>query len=449
MEPIGFQGYLAFTKSAYTYDDTNRLHLRGMKATKVDQLGEGVGPLWSMLGGLLSKHDLHVYYITSEMADAASQQFLEFDVAEVEDVTSADDVMLYWSAPIQAIINQKSHAVIGVSGSMRWLRSYFKSPATNLGRGDIFRVMLPQSSPSISTAILKISSDQVVTLSCLQPPAEIEGLRRLSIVEAIDVCINQLSAWQTSLPEMASKVVSFNLTEGWRECRVRKSLADAQDQINKDQMPLAIVPAELLAAVHKQRNGSIVFDSLTGQFTRTRQPNTYFNGRIYARVLEEVPILDERLRQMGYSTISSRLRVQEMQGYAGTLDLLVNILQLVAVVLGVVTVSVVFMEVTRRRQASIGIMRIMGMKRMGIFLFVFIRALMIAVLGWIFATALAVAATYLMPIACKADCLFLPRDFAEVLAGALACSSLGVVFHAWYAATRLDPVDAISESKVQ
>lgn len=248
---------------------------------------------------------------------------------------------------------------------------------------------------------------------------------------------------------MANKVVSFDLNEGWRESRVRKSLADAQDQINKDHMPLAIVPAELLAAIHRQRNGTIVFDSLTGQFTRTRQPNTYYNGRIYASVLEDIPVLDERLRQMGYSTISSRLRVQEMQGYAGTLDLLVNILQLVAVVLGVVTVSVVFMEVTRRRQTSIGIMRIMGMEPMGIFLFVFIRALMIAVVGWIFATVLAVSATYLMPFACKADCLFLPSDFAQVLAGALVCSSVGVVFHAWYAATRLDPVDAISGGKVQ
>ncbi len=449
MDTIGYQGYLAFTKRPYTYDDTNRLHLRGMKATKVDQLVEGVSPLWSRLGGLLSKHDLHVYYITSEMGSTASRQFLDFDVAEVEDITGADDVMLYWSAPIEATINQQSHAVIGVSGSMRWLRSYFKSPATNLGRGDMFRVMLPHSAASISTATLNISSDQVVTLSCLQPSTEIEGLGQFSIVEAIDACIHQLSSWRTSLPELASKVVSFNLNDGWQECRVRKFLADAQNQINKDHMPLAIVPAELLAAIHKQRGGSMAFDSMTRQFTRTRQPNTYFNGRIYANVLEDIPVLDERLRQMGYSTISSRLRVQEMQGYAGTLDLLVNILQLVAVVLGVVTVSVVFMEVTRRRQTSIGIMRIMGMEPMGIFLFVFIRALMIAVVGWIFATAFAVAATYLMPIACQAECLFLPGDFAQVLAGALACSSLGVLFHAWYAATRLDPVDAISGGKVQ
>ena len=209
------------------------------------------------------------------------------------------------------------------------------------------------------------------------------------------------------------------------------------------------MPTELLSALHKQKNDVLAFDSNASRFVATPQPNRYFNGRIYATVLEDIPVIDDQLQALGYSTLSSRLRVQEMQGYAGTLDLLVNVLQLVAIGLGIVTVSVIFMEVTRRRQTSIGIMQIMGMEPRGVFLFVFVRAVMIAGIGWVLATVCSVFASYILPLTCDADCRFTVGDFVQVLAGALVCSSIGVLFHAWYAANRLDPVDAISGGKVQ
>ncbi|MDA7950893.1 MAG: hypothetical protein MPJ24_05330 [Pirellulaceae bacterium] len=107
------------------------------------------------------------------------------------------------------------------------------------------------------------------------------------------------------------------------------------------------------------------------------------------------------------------------------------------------------MEVTRRRQTSIGIMRIMGMQSHGIFLFVFARAILIAGLGWAIASLLALLIAQGLPLlATGANCHLTVGDFFQVLAGAILCSAIGVTYHA-YAATRWDPMTAINTGKVQ
>jgi ABC-type antimicrobial peptide transport system permease subunit len=212
--------------------------------------------------------------------------------------------------------------------------------------------------------------------------------------------------------------------------------------------PIAVVPAGLLAALNRLKQGSLAFDPVNQEFQRINLPNQYFSGRFYARVLEDVPVIDDRLTQLGYSTVSNKLRVVEMQGYASTLDLLVGILQAIAVALGVVTASVIFLEVTRRRQASIAIMRIVGMDSVGIFLFVFVRAILIAGLGWAIASLIAAIISIALPFLTNAECRLLVSDYIRVLAGAIACSVLGISFHA-YAATKIPPLEGIKQGKVQ
>ncbi|MEO1527436.1 MAG: FtsX-like permease family protein [Planctomycetota bacterium] len=442
-----FPSYLTFTKRPYKFGDTNRLHLRGLKATKIESNVDGVD--WRTIGGLLKPHDLNVYCITSEMAGESTSAYLDFDVSEIEDITETDDVALYWADPIKANLDGQTHTMVGVSGNSRWLRQYFKSPAARLNGVDPFRVILPHASSHQTLCELEMSDGTPISLKRLVTPAEIKSLSRLRVVQWVDDMLTKVDGLFSNMGEMPALLSELPVERAWRSSGFRHWLNDTQNSFNQSQPTLAIVPAELVSAFRQQSEGTLVYDSAVGQFTRPTQSNVYFEGRIYAAVLEDILTIDEELERLGYAVSCSRTSVEEMQGYAGTLDLLVWILQLVAIALGVVTVVVVFLEITRRRQTSIGIMRIMGMRPQGVFLFVFVRALMIAILGWTFASLLAVIASFAMPWMFGAACLYQPADFVNVLIGALVCSSFGVSFHAWHAATRLDPVDAIAGGKVQ
>jgi hypothetical protein len=448
-DSIGFQGYLAFAKQPYSADDLNRLHMRGFKAALLPnaiQSGKPVTP--RNLCGLLKPHDLHVYFLTSESQDGRMEQYLNFDVNEVESITTSDDVLLYWSEPIDANIDDQAHLLVGVSGSLRWLRSYFHDVQTRFANNDISKVMLPFTGGK-SSVRLKLKDGHSLNLLCAPVPETVRAIGSSRLVDSADEVVQQLHEVSLLGSTILRNVTTgFDLLNGWSNSTLRANLILMDQQIDSCRQPIAVVPARLLSAIHRHLQGSLSFDSVNQRFQRVSSPNRYFSGRFYARVLEDVPVIDEFLQQLGYSTISSKLRVLEMQGYAGTLDLLVYILQLISIVLGVVTASVIFMEVTRKRQTSIGIMRIMGMNSFGIFLFVFIRAILIAVLGWAMASILALIISKALPILANADCRLVIADYISVLIGAILCSTLGVAYHA-YAATKLDPMEAIKKGKVQ
>ena len=433
---LGKQGYLAFSRQIYGEDERQRLHLRGLKATEIGlDATEGMDSQWRELYGLLVPHRLHVYWITSNAQSDTTECLLDFEAFEIAEITTVDDVMLDWSRPRLLKINGQLHRMIGLSGSMRWLKKYLRDPEAKLPTGDMFRVMLP-SAPEVQHAELELPSGQNVKVACVPVPDTLTGFGQPCLVKSIDQIANRLDPF-------------VRVGNYWRTCNLRLLLADLEAVTSESNPPLAIVPTSLLTALHRNAAGAIVFDPVACQFNWTRKTNHYFSGRFYASVLEDVPVIDAQMQSMGYSTISSKTRVMEMQSYAGTLELLVNILQVVAIALGIVTVSVLFMDITRRRQTSIGVMRILGMEPQGVFLFVFVRAVLIATLGWLIATIVSMVFSFLLPILTHAECRLVTFDFIQVLGGAIICSMIGVAFHAWNAATRLDPVTAISGGKVQ
>jgi ABC-type lipoprotein release transport system permease subunit len=448
-DSLGYHGYLAFAKQEYTGNDTNRLHLRGLKATAITNTDkDSDDSMWRELYGMLQPHNLHVYFITSEAQNEAFELYVSFGVNEIEDITPSDDVMLYWSKPTTVNIGNTSHVMVGISGSLRWLRGYFYDLNTRLDGEEMNRVLLPFTEGE-GNAELTLTEATSLRLTRVATPDTVAAINASKLAPAADAFVQQLVDLSSEFDAFWPRVVGyFDLTEAWGNSEVRSTLAAIDEQLNENRQRIAIVPPRLLSAVQRYRQGSLAFDSINGSFQRVSSPNYYFSGRFYARVLEDVPVIDDHLQMLGYSTVSSRLRVIEMQSYAGTLDLLVVTLQIIAIVLGVITSSVIFMEVTRRRQTSIGIMRIMGMKSHGIFLFVFARAILIAGLGWVLASVMAWLITMGLPLVANAECRLTVSDFAVVLLGAIVCSALGVAYHA-YAATKLDPMTAINSGKVQ
>ncbi|MDA7950894.1 MAG: hypothetical protein MPJ24_05335 [Pirellulaceae bacterium] len=321
---LGHQGYLAYNKGAYTESDLNRLHLRGFKAVSIPATTQDSSQANCRdLYGLLKPHKLHVYKITSETQNERFEQYLDFHVNEVEKITTADDVMLYWSEPTYAKIEKKNHLLIGVSGSLRWLRGYFRDMRTRFNRPALPHVMLLDSEKT-SSVELELSGGQHLRLTALPVPTQIRVMRTSRFTKMADEVIqcweDIASSFDSILP---SRVAFFNYTKRWKQSEFRQKLIEVDRYNNSQGQQIAIVPAGLLSAIHRYRQGTLSFDPINQQFHRVNEPNKYFNGCFYARVLEDVPLIDDYLQKLGYSTVSSRLRVLEMQGYAGTLNLLV------------------------------------------------------------------------------------------------------------------------------
>ena len=447
-DSIGQQGYMAFAKQPYSPDDLNRLHMRGFKATLLSSDGSLPNSRTErrLYGLLKPHHDLHVYFVTAETQDDRREQYLNFDVTEVESITTSDDVLFYWCEPINASIDDRDHLIVGLSGSLRWLKSYLYDIQTRFTGKGMARAILPMGGDNTRSQ-LRLFDGQTLILECTPASQSVRELGASQLVPLADQAVNKL---QTILDFKIfhKSVGKIELFEKWAISNCRARLLQVDKHYDSSRQPIAIVPAHLLAAMHRHRQGSLSYDPTHQRFQSASTPNRYFSGLFYARVLEDVPVIDEKLQQLGYSTVSTKMRVMEMQGYARTLDLLVNILQAISIALGVVTASVIFMELTRRRQTSIGIMRVMGMNSIGIFLFVFIRAILIATLGWALASLVSLIIAQALPILTNAECRLIILDYMQVLFGSVICSVLGVSFHA-YMATKLDPIEAIHCGKIQ
>ncbi len=441
-DSVGVHGYLAFCKQPYSADDLKRLHLRGYKASLLSSEGSfpNSRPETRMCG-LLKPHALYVYFVTAETQNDRMDEYLNFDVNDLESITSSDDVFMYWSNPINANIDNKDHLIVGCSGNMRWLRSYFvDSNVRFTGQKNLARAILPMGGDN-TKAQLSLFDGQTLALECIPASQAVRDLGASKWVQIADQTFKRLQDYHNSL-------IKMELFKQWECSFWRVQLGEFDKHHNSSRQPIAIVPAQMLAALHRHKQGSLTFDPFHQRFVRTNMPNRYFRGHFIARVLEDVPVIHETFEKLGYSVVSLKMRVREMQGYGRTLDLLVNILSGISIALGVVTASVIFMEVTRRRQTSIGVMRIMGMDSTGIFCFVFVRAILMAILGWVFASMVSIIIAQTLPILTDANFTLTLFDYIRILLGSILCSALGVSYPA-YAATKIDPIDAINFGKVQ
>lgn len=438
-ESIGCQGYLAFSKKSYSTDDLQRLHRRGFQAIDLaasDQPEDRAN--WINLYGLLRSHPFHVYFVTSDTQNENLDVFSRLTVEEVEAITDSDDVLLYWSSPTTAKIHGKEYIILGIAGSMRWLKSYFLDISVRMTGKDMKRVMFVRGGGTTPTTRLPLSSEQSITLTTVPTPPAIQNSAELG--------------WMRSADSVAARISSFWRIDHshWKNSRMRTTIADLEHVIETQQRPLAIVPPPLLAAIHQSSKKTLVFDGINETFQRVNMPNYYFSGRFCARVLADVPLIDEKLQSLGFSTVSSRLRVLEMQSYAGTLDLFTAILSTISFALGIVTASVLFSEITRRKQTAVGVMRIMGMPPSGVLTFVFIRAIIIGLLGWSIAVATTLLITNVLPLfAANAPCRLFWVDYAFVGIGSISCAAIGIAYSAYHAAFVLAPIDAIRLGKVQ
>jgi hypothetical protein len=218
-----------------------------------------------------------------------------------------------------------------------------------------------------------------------------------------------------------------------------------------------VVPVQFLARLTAYDRGVADFDNATRLFVPVPEPSVYGKARLFARTIDDVPSVVEGLIKRRFAVISESGRISEIHEQDNSLQLLVVVVGLGVFLFGILTVLSVLVDSTDRKRGVIGVLRVMGVSRGGIFLLVLLRAAAIGVLagalagvaGWAIGHVLAwQAPAHSLLARWKPDISIQihPYDVALVMVGAVACAAIGAVFPAWKAA-KLDPFDAIVEGR--
>jgi len=232
---------------------------------------------------------------------------------------------------------------------------------------------------------------------------------------------------------------------------------DERQSITSKGSPLAVVPMDLLAYVHAEASGSVEYDAINRLFVAVPQETLFDKARLYANTIDRVPSVVDHLRQRGFAIMSEVTRIREIHQQDHSLQLLVVIVGVGAFLFGTVTVVSVLLDSTERKRGTIGILRVMGVSRLGVFYMVFLRAAIIGVLAAAVTVGVGLVAAMFfnwqpaerLPWAQWKPIIHIiiqPRDMLVVVVGSLACCTVGSIIPA-RKASGMDPFDAIVEGR--
>jgi ABC-type lipoprotein release transport system permease subunit len=240
---------------------------------------------------------------------------------------------------------------------------------------------------------------------------------------------------QTPAIESSSPVVPLSSQNVTSDTSV-----DTSDELIRHIM----VPTRLLGCIREYRKQNIEFDMLQQIFIERSPVLTYGRARVYCKTIDDVPNVVNSLSDSGYAVLSEKGRIDEIHATNDSLQLLVLIVGIGVIGFGILTVFSVLSDSTDRKRGTIGVLRVMGVSRIGVFYVVVFRASLIGVAAGVFSifAGLGIATA----LQAKIYISFEPSHMVVVVLGALFCSGAGALLPA-LKASRLDPFDAIQEGK--
>jgi ABC-type lipoprotein release transport system permease subunit len=422
--PDRYDSYLVFLEkpNRFSDDDLRAIADRGLVLTSLTDEPE------ASLHGLidpLKRERLDAWRLASDESLKKPERRLAISPSDVEGITSADDMVVAWNQPRS--LNAAGPLLIGLTIPKRSrLRHEFlrDSSWAFLPSEDTREVILPDwelPSSGNETITIPLSGTAQLVLTVRQPIA----------------------------PESQIEAEPFKPAP--------TELAPEQENKKPVQSQLAIVPVQLLARLDCLQSGLAVYDEPSGVIVQAPDGAIYGKARIYASNIDKVPTTVASLTKMGFAVLSETGRITEIHQQDSSLQVLVIVVGTGVLLFGIITVFSVLLDSTDRKRGTIGILRVMGVTRFGIFLMVVLRAGTIGIL----AGALSIAAGWLTscvllwnppvnsvwssfkPVVSVA---FDPLDLMLVVGGAVICSCVGAMIPAWRAA-RIDPFDAIVEGR--
>lgn len=397
--------YLLFCESGsdLTAADRDFLGEMGLRASPVGP--EGLPELARLL-----RSDrlpgLRIYRLTGVASEGRPAARLGRAPEQISDATEADDVVLPWDPPREVrAAGGDRRTLIGLSLVRRtWLRGYFLRPDLPLG----------VDAPTLS---FRAAGGDVPDELAFPGPGG--HTIRLARAEA---------------PESPGEA------------------GDAPAPAD-----LVVVPTQLLGYLAGAEAGAVEFDPSVGRFVAVPEPPVYGRARLFARTIDDVPTVVDALQKRRFVVEASHARITEIHNQDRSLQLLVAIVGCGVFLFGVIVVVSVLLDSTDRKRGTIGILRVMGVSRAGIFYLVLLRAMAIGLI----AGAVSLGAGYLITAALGwvppagsawADwkpvvrLIIRPDAVALITGGALLCCAVGSLIPALWA-SRIDPFDAIVEGR--
>ena len=400
-----YKSYLLFLEGVggrLTQDDKRGLDDRGFDVV------EEVTDEERTLGGCISPESakqLTVLKLRPHESSNDSPMWRNIPAAELELFTEVDDVIVPWNDFLPVADGKVS--LVGVSFKKRsWLRNFLRGPDLAFDPSTDDAVFMADAGGTIDSIVLQ--NGQKIRLKPYVP--ERDEKTQAATIPAVD---------------SSKKTV--------------------------------IVPVPFLARLLAYDRGMAEFDEGLQRFVPTPEPNVYGKARLFAQTIDDVPNVVAALVDRRFAVMSESDRISEIHEQDSSLQLLVVVVGLGVFLFGVLTVLSVLIDSTDRKRGVIGILRVMGVSREGIFLLVLLRAgaigifagLVAAVAGWAIGQVLAWEVPASSALAGWKPHISIdihPYDVALVMGGAVACAAIGAIFPAWKAA-RLDPFDAIVEGR--
>jgi ABC-type lipoprotein release transport system permease subunit len=406
--------YLFEKGQSLSRDDEEYLATRGLKVEEID-----VTQQWELSNFFTPEAAARIcgLRIFSEASRVDPARRLAIAPSELTEILSIpDDVAIPWNQPLDVTLDGQKALCVGLSLPRRcWLRKEmvaeglaFPFDADSIGITWPFRAAL-----SSQTATLHLEDGKSLAVS------------------------------QTALG-LDSNTVSLQANAG-----SDPEITPAAD--------CAVVPVDFLARLTSLTHGAAIFDPQTQLIAPVPVAVVFDKVRLFARTIDDVPSLTERLFAAKFAVQSEDARIQEIQEQDASLRLLVLVVGLGVFLFGVLTVISVLVDSTDRKRGTLGILRVMGVSKLGIFWIVVLRAAAIGFfsgcLSVIFGKLLAVFLGWTAP----ADSLLAvwkptvrislqPQDVLLVFLGALVCACVGALYPA-LRASRIDPFDAIVEGR--
>ncbi len=231
--------------------------------------------------------------------------------------------------------------------------------------------------------------------------------------------------------------------------------ATALGPVSKEFLKL-VVPVTLMAYLEQIDAGETQYDSASNQFVEVPKPIEYTKARLYTLTIDDVPDVVTELSDREFAVLSESSRIAEIQEQDQSLQMLVTVTAIGVFLFGVLTVFNVLVDSTDRKRGTIGVLRVMGTSKFGIFFMVLFRALIIGLLAAILCTASGIAISLFLSSNTEGIAALAWKpvirvsineiDLLLVALGAVSCAILGAVMPA-IKASRLDPFDAIMEGR--
>ena len=419
-----YSGYLAFCETGTEFDKNDIATFRERSLT-VEPIKKG--PLADLFG-ILAKDKLsrqHGYHLFPTDKKSNPNKRLSYSYTDIQELTLVDDIVLPWTPPREAKLDGVPHLLVGVSVP-EW--TWFKYSMEN--QSEFFDHRSEEFSVKVSpTGALAGKKEVTMTL----PDGEKVKLKVVFLED----------------PKQKK--------QGQDKSQPDKSKQTPEKKINLKYKgkEIAIVPAVLLSHLDAHDRKAVEFDPVNHLFVPVPDEITYSKARLYAKTIDDVPFLVDFVTKKRFAYDSQKSRIMEIKQQDASLQVLVYVVAALVLIFGVFTVMNVLWDSTNRERSMLGILRVMGVSRLGVFYFVFLRSFFVGILAGVMMLIFGGVGLWLLnwppnvewlswkPVVVArvetVDCLI-------VFLGAIACCLVGAFLPAWNA-SRLDPFEAIVEGR--